>query len=87
MKIERYGYRLREKEPERGLFDELVVSDAKLIHIERLSENEVFLGVYGDRAGKEAIQIYFEVTDNGVLDWWFITDTKDPEKKRLGKDQ
>ena len=86
MKIERYGYWPREKETERELLDELVVSDAKLIHIERLSENKVFLGMYGDRAEKEAIQIYFEVADNGVLDWWFIADTKDPEKERLGKD-
>jgi len=80
MKIERYGHWPYDEELGRELLDELVVRDAKLIHIERLSEDEVFLGVYSDCAGKEAIQIYFKITDNGILDWWFIVDAENPQE-------
>jgi len=80
MKIERYGYWPYDEEPGRELLDELVVSDAKLIHIERLSKDEVFLGVYSDREGKDGIQIYFKIADNGILDWWFIVDAENPQE-------
>lgn len=81
MKVERINYRDWgdwEADVPMAMLDEIVAVDVAIVHLERLDDDCVWVGLY-DADIKRFFHINFSVKEDGVLDVWAEDDLKSDE--------